>query len=186
VPIYLSVEGPKGLSLAGRLADGVILGGGFDLDVITWATGILSDSARGAGRRFDDIEVVAAGMCVIDSDGDRARARVRSRAANRAHHNFRFSLETVPPGAVAEVEAFMQAFDVTKPLEERVHPDLVTPYLVNRFAIAGTAEECAGRLIALAEAGIPSVMLTPPESDFMDVVTRLAGDVIPRVKAALR
>lgn len=34
VPLYLSVEGPRGLRLAGRLADGVVLGSGFDLRVL--------------------------------------------------------------------------------------------------------------------------------------------------------
>ena len=34
-PIYVSAEGPKGLQLAGRSADGVILGTGFDLPVLS-------------------------------------------------------------------------------------------------------------------------------------------------------
>src|SRR5262249_7440382 len=34
VPIYISAEGPKTLRIAGRVCDGVILGTGFDLDVM--------------------------------------------------------------------------------------------------------------------------------------------------------
>src|SRR5438132_3093601 len=37
VPIYISAEGPRTLRLAGRICDGVILGAGFDLDVLQWA-----------------------------------------------------------------------------------------------------------------------------------------------------
>jgi 5,10-methylenetetrahydromethanopterin reductase len=181
VPIYLSVEGPKGLAVAGRLADGVILGGGFDLNAISWATGILRGAAASAGRRGSDIAVMAAGMCVVGADGDRARRRVRSRAANRAHHNFRFSLETVPPPEIDGVKAFMAGFDVTQPLEERVDPELVTPYLTDRFAIAGTPKDCIRRFLQLEEFGVHSVMLTPPENDFLEVIELLATDVLPYV-----
>src|SRR5918993_5701744 len=49
-PIYVSAEGPKGLQLAGRSADGVILGTGFDLKVYEWAKRKIADGAREAAR----------------------------------------------------------------------------------------------------------------------------------------
>ena len=39
----------------------------------------------------------------------------------------------------------MAAFDISKPLEERADPALITDYMLRRFAIAGTPEECADR-----------------------------------------
>jgi hypothetical protein len=35
-------------------------------------------------------------------------------------------------------------FDISKPIEERVDPNLVTDYLLQRFTIAGTPEEGGG------------------------------------------
>ena len=84
-------------------------------------------------------------LCVRD-DGNEARKMVRNRLANRAHHNFRFTLATVPAEELVGVKKFMDGFDVMKPMEERVDPDLVTPYLIQRFSIAGNANECIERI----------------------------------------
>jgi 5,10-methylenetetrahydromethanopterin reductase len=179
VPIFLSVEGPKGLRVAGALADGLLLGSGFDLEVLKSALNLAFMSATEAGRDSSALSIVAAGMCVIDEDGDRARRLVRSRIANRAHHNFRFGLHTVPPQEVDGVAAFMTAFDIRKPLEQRVPVDLVSPYLIERFSLAGTAAEVVTRVRALEDAGVGMVMLTPPENLFDEVVEQLATKVLP-------
>ena len=141
VPVYASVEGPRGLQAAGKYADGVILGNGFDLRVLQWAKEKIALGAAAVGRSPAEIDLVAAGMICVDRDGDRARATVRSRLANRAHHNFRFSLETVPPEELPGLKTFMEHFDISKPLEEKVDSKFVTDYLVRRFSIAGTPEE---------------------------------------------
>jgi len=133
VPVYVSAEGPRTLRLAGRAADGVILGSGFDLRVLDWARDQIAEGAREAGRSPSEIDIMPAGMIYVDADGKRARRLVRARLANRAHHNFRFTMETVPLEEAAGVQTFMEGFDVTKPIEERVDPDLVTDYLLERF-----------------------------------------------------
>src|SRR5262249_22253657 len=46
VPIYISAEGPKTLRVAGRLCDGVILGTGFDLDVLEWSEARIAEGAK--------------------------------------------------------------------------------------------------------------------------------------------
>ena len=97
VPIYVSAEGPKGLRLGGRCADGVILGTGFDLRVLDWARQRICEGTREAGRQDSEVALIAAGMLCVRDDGHEARRIVRNRIANRAHHNFRFTLETVPP-----------------------------------------------------------------------------------------
>ncbi|MPZ76682.1 MAG: LLM class flavin-dependent oxidoreductase, partial [Deltaproteobacteria bacterium] len=137
-PIYVSAEGPKGLQLAGRSADGVILGTGFDLGVYQWAKKKTREGATEAGRKESDVAMIAAGMLCVRDDGNEARRIVRNRIANRAHHNFRFTFETVPPQELDGVKKFMAGFDVMKPMEDRVDPDLVNDYLVRRFSIAGT------------------------------------------------
>ncbi len=179
-PIYISAEGPRTLRVAGRVADGVILGSGFDLTVLAWARERIAEGAREAGRTSSDIDVMPAGMTVIDTDGTRARKTVRSRLANRAHHNFRFTMETVPSEEVAGVERFMGGFDISKPLEERIDPDLVSGYLVRRFTIAGTAEECAARVRELTGAGVKRLLLTPPEANYLEVVAAW-GKIIPQL-----
>lgn len=179
VPVYISAEGPRTLRLAGRVADGVILGTGFDLRVLEWARDQITQGAREAGRKPSEIDIMPAGMICVDNDGNRARKLVRARLANRAHHNFRFTMETVPPDEVAGVKRFMEAFNITKPMEERVDSNLVTDYLVERFTIAGTPEECVTKIKMLEQAGIHRLLLTPPDAIYNDVMEAWGRSVIP-------
>ncbi|MGH7929390.1 MAG: LLM class flavin-dependent oxidoreductase, partial [Candidatus Binatia bacterium] len=178
-PIYVSAEGPKGLQLAGRCADGVILGTGFDLRVYDWAKQKIREGAAAAQREENEISVIAAGMLCVRDDGNEARRIVRNRLANRAHHNFRFTLQTVPAAEFDGVKRFMDGFDVMKPMEDRVDPDLVTPYLIRRFAIAGTPKECIERIEELKAAGVRHLMLTPARKVYGETVEAFATKVIP-------
>jgi len=179
VPLYISAEGPKTLRVAGRTCDGVILGSGFDAQVLKWARGQIAAGAAEEGRSPSEIDIMPAGMICVDDDGDLARKRVRSRMANRAHHNFRFTMETVPENEVAGVDRFMKGFDISKPIEERVDPDLVTPYLLQRFTIAGTPAECVDKIKRLEAAGIRRVLLTPPNAIYDEVMEAWGKRVIP-------
>ena len=180
VPIYISAEGPKTLRVAGRTCDGVILGTGFDSAVTAWARQRLAEGAREEGRSLAEIDIMPAGMIVVDDDGDRARKRVRSRMANRAHHNFRFTMETVPEGEATGVKRFMDNFDISKPIEERIDPDFVTDYLLERFTIAGTPAECIAKVKRLEADGIQRILLTPPGALYDQVMDKWGKQVIEK------
>lgn len=184
VPVWVAAAGPRALRTAGRVADGVILGSGFDLRVMDWAKEQVAAGAGEVGRDPSEIELIGAGIVCVDDDGERARNIARGRLANRAHQNFRFTLETVPPEERPGVQKFMDAFDVTKKIDERSDPGLITEYLQQRFAIAGTAEECAARIGELARRGIKHFLLTLPPKVYHAVMRKWATAVIPRVRAA--
>lgn len=181
-PIYVSAEGPKGLQLAGRSADGVILGTGFDLRVYDWAKQKIRAGAAETGRQESDVAILAAGMLCVREDGNEARKIVRNRIANRAHHNFRFTFETVPPHELDGVSKFMNGFDVMKPMEDRVDPDLVNDYLIHRFSIAGNSSECIERIEELKTAGVEHLMLTPARKVYSETVEAFAKTVIPHFR----
>ena len=180
VPIYISAEGPKTLTVAGRTCDGVILGTGFARPVTDWARQRIAEGARVAGRSLDDIDIMPAGMIVVDDDGDLARRRVRSRMANRAHHNFRFTMETVPEGEAAGVQRFMDNFDISRPIEERIDPNFVTDYLLDRFTIAGTPQECIDKVKRLEADGIKRILITPPNAIYDQVMDAWGERVIAK------
>jgi 5,10-methylenetetrahydromethanopterin reductase len=179
VPIYISAEGPKTLRVAGRTCDGVILGTGFDLDVLEWARARIAEGAKDSARSVSEIDIMPAGMIVVDNDGDLARKRVRSRMANRAHHNFRFTTETVPVSEAEGVKKFMDNFDISKPIEERIAPEFVTEYLLERFTIAGTPDECIAKVKRLEAEGIQRILLTPPNAIYNEVMEAWGRRVIP-------
>jgi 5,10-methylenetetrahydromethanopterin reductase len=180
VPIYISAEGPKTLRVAGRTSDGVILGTGFDKAVTDWARQRIAEGAREEKRSLADVDIMPAGMIVVDDNGDVARRRVRSRMANRAHHNFRFTMETVPEGEAAGVQKFMDNFDISKPIEERIDPDFVTGYLLERFTIAGTPAECIAKIKRLEADGIKRILLTPPGAIYDQVMNKWGKEVIEK------
>jgi 5,10-methylenetetrahydromethanopterin reductase len=180
VPLYISAEGPKTLRVAGRTCDGIILGTGFDSDVLEWAEARVAEGAKEEGRAPAEIDIMPAGMIVVDNDGDIARKRVRSRMANRAHHNFRFTMETVPEKEVAGVQKFMDGFDISKPIEERVDPELITDYLLERFTIAGTPQECIAKVKRLEAEGIRRILLTPPTAIYDAVMEAWGKRVIEK------
>ena len=121
----------------------------------------------------------SAGIATLDH-GALARRRVRSRMANRAHHNFRFTMETVPEGEAAGVQRFMDNFDISKPIEERIDPDFVTDYLVERFTIAGTPQECIAKVKKLEADGIQRILLTPPNAIYDQVMDAWGTRVIQK------
>jgi 5,10-methylenetetrahydromethanopterin reductase len=180
VPIYISAEGPKTLRVAGRVCDGVILGTGFDQRVTDWARQRIGEGVQEAGRTIGEVDIMPAGMIVVDDDGNLARKRVRSRMANRAHHNFRFTMETVPEGEAAGVRRFMDNFDISKPIEERIDPDFVTDYLLERFTIAGTPQECIAKVKRLEADGIKRILLTPPNAIYDRVMETWGKQVIAK------
>jgi 5,10-methylenetetrahydromethanopterin reductase len=180
VPIYISAEGPKTLRVAGRTCDGVILGAGFDKQVTDWARRRIAEGAKDEARSLEEIDIMPAGMIVVDENGGLARRRVRSRMANRAHHNFRFTMETVPEGEAAGVQRFMDNFDISKPIEERIDPDFVTDYLVERFTIAGTPQECIAKVKRLEADGIQRILLTPPNAIYNQVMDAWGTQVIQK------
>ena len=135
-----------------------------------------------AGRQEREIKVLAAGMLCVDDDGNKARKIVRNRLANRAHHNFRFSYDTVPAEELDGIKNFMAGFDVMKPMEDRVDPDLVNDYLIHRFAIAGNPKECIARIEELQAAGVGHLMLTPARTVYNETVEAFAKNVIPHFR----
>src|SRR5207244_839254 len=71
--------------LAGRVADGVILQIA-DPFIIKWCLQYVREGAREAGRRFEDIQVMAAAPTFITDDMEAARAQVRWFPAMVSNH----------------------------------------------------------------------------------------------------
>ena len=91
-------------------------------------------------------------------------------------------IETVPPEELEGVKKFMAGFDVMKPMEDRVDPNLVNDYLVHRFSIAGTPKECIERIEELKAAGVEHLMLTAARKVYHESVDAFATKVMPQFR----
>ncbi len=180
LPVYLAAEGPKTLQAAGRVADGVLIGAGFEPEVIKWALGSLEEGAKQAGRRLSDVEIMAAGLVNIAKDRKEARDGVRGRLANRAHHNFRFTYETVPAEHLEEVKNWMKLFDIDDALNEAKQRERLPEYLVDRFSLTGTVQDVTNAVENIRRLGIDHIMIDPPFTGYEKVMRAFAEEVMPR------
>ncbi len=179
LPVYLAAEGPKTLQAAGRVADGVLIGAGFEPGVIKWALDNVKEGAKQAGRSLSEIEIMGAGLVNIAKDRKEARDGVRGRLANRAHHNFRFTFETVPPDHLDEVKNWMKLFDIDNALNEAKQRQLLPEYLVDRFSLTGTVQDVINDVENIRKLGIDHIMIDPPFTGYEKVMKAFAEEVMP-------
>ena len=74
----------------------------------------------------------------------------------------------------------MDNFDISKPIEERVDPDFVTDYLLERFTIAGTPRRVHRQSERLEADGIKRILLTPPNAIYDQVMDTWGKQVIEK------
>jgi 5,10-methylenetetrahydromethanopterin reductase len=168
VPIYLAAEGPKTLELAGRLADGVIVGLGLTPDVIALSQEAIERGARAAGRALADVDVWwFAKTSLADRRAD-AIEPIKMALAASANHAFRFTLvgKGVPPHLHEKIKALQREYNAHHhELPGAANASLpdrwgLTEFLVDRFAIAGTPEDCIAQLSRAMAAGARQFIIT--------------------------
>src|SRR5262245_25007730 len=154
VPVYLAAEGPRTLELAGRVADGVIVGLGLTPDVIGLSLAAIERGARAAGRRLADLDVWwFAKTNVADTHGA-AIAPITMALAASANHAFRFTLEGkgVPADLHERIRGLQREYDAHQHEIAGAHNAALTDrwgltdFLVDRFAIAGTPSQCVAQI----------------------------------------
>lgn len=180
IPVYVAADGPKTLNLAGRVGDGVMTSAGLTDVMVDWAHSQIEVGCSAIpSRKLSDLDVVHCAVLNIDNeDGQRAVNECRMRVANRAHHNFRFSFEMVPPDKREEVERFMKGFDITRAFDNENYRTLVTDYMVDRFAIAGTVDECISRIKRIERSGVKHLMVTPIHSKADELLQQFSSSIM--------
>ena len=166
VPIYIAASAPKILMLSGRIADGCVMLVGTDPSFIEGGLARIEAGATEAGRRLDDLRIVLWTPTAIDEDGTRARDLVRAHVARIVIRPLPFE---IPAAEMEAVERIRQTYDYYHHMDtEAGHAHLVPDSLVDRFALAGTPDECRERVAVLASSGIDQISIipfTPPGGD---------------------
>lgn len=190
VPIWIAAEGPQMLYLAGRIADGVVVGWGVGPGVVEDAVSRIHAGARDAGRNPNEIEIWwKLNACLADSEEVGWRKMAWS-LASLANHVFRHSLaeKRVP----AELEPGLRAlhreyaFHSHAVADEHSHNAALveryglTEWLGARFVLAGPPERIVERIDELAVRGASNLLIgqfgRDPVADLIEfhdqVVTR--------------
>lgn len=172
LPIYLGMVGPKGLELAGEIADGTVLSVLAGVDYVRWARDRIAAGAAAAGREAGPHRIVTYVLYSVDHDGQAARDAVRDATA--------FYLTAMPDNALSEV------YGIQHQLQELIaagalERELPAPWLED-LAVAGDPDEAAAKIRALLDAGSDSVCLWLFPLDRGEELLRLtAREVLPRI-----
>ena len=161
IPIYVAASGPRMLRLAGEIGDGVIINTGLTPDIVRDSIGQVRAGAESAGRSLDEIDLWWLPVANVRSDRAAAIDEVAMTLASAGSHLSRFTTQGkhIPRELHDAVVALGERY---RP-EEHSKPDSANrglirelgllEYLAERFAIAGTVDDCVAKIEAAAEAG---------------------------------
>jgi alkanesulfonate monooxygenase SsuD/methylene tetrahydromethanopterin reductase-like flavin-dependent oxidoreductase (luciferase family) len=204
VPLYMAVMGPKGLAMAGRLADAVILGGITEPALIDRCRELIDEGARRVGRRVSDLEIaVTPSVFVTDGATDFEHLREALGPKSLAPAKIYSRLAESTPGIAGDLATDMArvrdaAYAGTSgPAEDprrrhltayrgyltKLQPwqvPLITPRVLEATSVAGTAEQCAQTVKRLEKHGVSHVIVSPRPQETAATIERFGRDVIPR------
>ena len=142
-PVWIAGYGPKVLSLAGRIADGVILQFA-DPDLIAWCLSFVWQGAREAGRDPKSVEVMAAAPVWVSDDLALARQRVRWFPALVSNHVVDLISRYKPEELPASLTSYVQnraGYDYQHHAEVGSdNASFVSDEVVDRFCLVGPVD----------------------------------------------
>jgi probable F420-dependent oxidoreductase len=159
VPLYIAGYGPKVLSIAGRVADGVIIQLA-DPEIVEWIVGQVRSAAEEAGRDPGEVKVMACAPAHVSEDIPDACEQVRWFPAMVANHVFDMLSKHDPAGlpeALTDYVSRMQRDEYDYHEHSRVgakHGEQVTDETCERFCILGPPEAHVEKLRELEAAGV--------------------------------
>jgi 5,10-methylenetetrahydromethanopterin reductase len=191
VPVVLAGSGPRMLRLAGRLADAVWINLGVTPDVVADGVRWVREGAESAGRDPATVEVWAFGIGACAPDRARALDEAKGGAVAIANYILRGDAEAkrVPPAVRARADELFRQFQYGEHLTpgrttnyELADRLELTEFLLDRFAIAGTPDDCRRKLAPLAAAGIDGVCFSFSAAPDVAAYVRAFGEhVLPSV-----
>lgn len=191
IPIYISAEGPKTLELAGEVADGVLIGTGLSAPILKDSLDRVAAGARRAGRDPARIDTWILARCNIAPTRAEAVAPIKMELSSSAHHVFRFTFggKHLSDDLIERIRWVQERYQPAahEQLGHNPNADLIdqaglTEYLADRFALAGTVEDVAAQLRAVAEAGVSNILVTGFVADKLKLIEQLGREVLPLVR----
>ena len=191
VPVYIAAEGPRTLELAGEIADGVFCGMGFSPEVAKLTLDHIRIGAARAGRSLADLDIWALGRVNVGADRKALVDAIRMELASTAHHAFRFTLKgkLVPPHLEEAIRRVQSGYrpahheDLGDSPNARLMDDpALLDWMVDRFAVVGTPEECIAKIRAIRAAGIRQILFTGFVDDRPTLIRTLGEDVFPHCR----
>jgi 5,10-methylenetetrahydromethanopterin reductase len=170
VPIYLAVSQERMCHLAGKAADGAILMGPAQPDMVQRQV----EWVRSGGR---DVEVAFIAPTSTELDDVRSWASAQARLLSH-YKELPLSLEEFRP----EIRQSAETYDYSKHLSTSAeHSAAVSDELVRALAVVGAPAECAARLGELRAQGIDRFIFPLAGKDRLERWRRLRGEILDHI-----
>jgi 5,10-methylenetetrahydromethanopterin reductase len=192
VPMYVAAAGPKMLRMAGRVADGVIIGSGVLPEVVTQALSQIEEGAQSAGRTLADLDLwFLCGARLADSRAEAEQQMLTLTAALvNAHGQITLGGKLIPDDVLDEAQYLVDHYEFDTHIKHSgkgsatLNGELLASlpklkdYASRRYVIGGTAGECVAQLKGAAEAGANQFWWTVSFPDKMEFVKAFAAEVM--------
>lgn len=181
VPIYLGVEGPKGLQLSGEIADGTIISVLAGPRYLHWARENVAIGCERSGRSLDRHRFVVYVIFSMDENGARAREAVRHTIAEYVGAGSSGGGEPAPLVRLGGVPD-----DVVREMGRiyasgRIPVELVDDAMVDQLAVSGNPDQCEAGIRRLIDAGADAIAFFPfPSGDVETQLERISEVLLPR------
>ena len=185
VPVWLAASQRRMCTLAGRLADGVILMGPAEPSFVKRQVGWVEEGLAEGGRTRSQIEISL--VTTLSAGPSRAEALddVRSWASTEARLLADFT--ELPAGLEpyrGEIESAKAGYDYSQHLSTHAgHQGAVSDELTAALAVAGTAAECADRVRGLLACGIDGCIFPLLGGGRIDRLRVIRDQVLPGAAA---
>ena len=187
IPVAMSAEGPRTLAMAGAVADAAIIHTGLTPEVLNDTVARIREGERAAGREEGATDVWAFAKCNMGDRRDDAIEEIKMALAASGHHAFRFTLEgkSVPEELRDPVSILHREYQaaeheqVGQTRNATLTDELgLTDYFADRFAVAGTPEECRAKAQAIFHAGVDALLITAIGPSPGGIIRRFGEEVI--------
>jgi 5,10-methylenetetrahydromethanopterin reductase len=155
IPIYLAPIREQMLKLSGRVADGVVLSAGLTVRYVEESLGLVRDGATGANRDYESLHTAGYISFLAASSRKEAVSKVKRQLSFLLRNRF-LDRNIAESGLSIDQDAIIAAMS-KRDLEaaEALIPDEA----VDRFAVAGTPDECIRKLMGYSAAGLKELVL---------------------------
>jgi 5,10-methylenetetrahydromethanopterin reductase len=197
IPIYVAAAGPKMLRMAGRVADGVIIGSGILPEVVEGALTHIREGSESVGRDVDDLDLWwLCGARIADSRAE-AEERMLSLTAAliNAHGQITLGGKLIPADLLDDARTLVEHYDFDAHVKHgqdrtasEVNADLLRSlprlreYASKRYVIGGAPSDCVDQIRAAGEAGARQFWWTVSFPDKMEFVKAFSQDVMPALR----
>ncbi len=181
LPIYIGTRAPQVMKMACRSADGIIYAGAVDgLEELVQR--IRGDVVE-AGRAAESVQFIHRLPCAIDTDAAAAKEQVKGVIARTAMTQLgrlhdRGELEDEQDRQA--VERMRRQYDTYHHMDA-AHSYLVHDEWVERFAIAGAAEEVRAQVQRIVAAGVDELTIIPCGASKQATLETFAREVIEKL-----